>query len=139
MKTARPQEVFRKLTEEQPDVRMYRSGLANSTVNLAEVLLAVGRTAEARAEADRAVTVRHVLVQADPRSGNYRRGLCEALLRAGQARRAMDDSAGAFPAPARGCRNFRGHAPAGAGGRVLRGSAATPSSRPWPAATARAF
>ena len=117
---------------------MYRSGLANSTVNLAEALLAVGRTAEARAEADRAVTVRHVLVQADPRSGNYRRGLCEALLRAGQARRAMDDSAGASLHLREAVATFEAMPPReqeGGSSRV----AATPSSRPWPAATARAF
>jgi eukaryotic-like serine/threonine-protein kinase len=64
-------------------------------VKLATALLSLSRPAEARDEADRAVALLRAIVEADPRSVNARGRLGASLLRAGQARQALGDHAGA--------------------------------------------
>jgi hypothetical protein len=86
------QAVLRKLADEYPDNKIYRNNLAGSMATLAMALLSLGRPAEARDEADRSVALRQAIVEADPRA---RIGLGHSLLRAGQARRALGDDAGA--------------------------------------------
>jgi serine/threonine-protein kinase len=89
------QAVLRKLADEHPDNLAYRGNLARGTVFLANALLSLGRPSEARDEADRAVALYRDIVQAGLRSVKARVRLGESLLRAGQARRALGDHAGA--------------------------------------------
>ena len=90
------QAVLRKLADEHPDNTISRNNLAGSMARLAMALLSLGRPAEARDEADRSTALRRAMVEADPRWLILRRtGLGHSLLRAGQARRALGDDAGA--------------------------------------------
>jgi tetratricopeptide (TPR) repeat protein len=91
----RGRELYFSLAETLPGVPSYRRGLARTSVKLAAGLIAIGRWAEARAEADRAVVLWRALPGAKSRSGENQAGLSEALLRAGQTLRAESDLAGA--------------------------------------------
>jgi serine/threonine protein kinase/tetratricopeptide (TPR) repeat protein len=92
---ARGREIMGPLVETNPDMGPLRNRLAILLSSDAAALLALGRSTEARDEADRAVSLFRALVKADPKSVDDRGGLGEALMRAGQARRAAGDLAGA--------------------------------------------
>jgi tetratricopeptide (TPR) repeat protein len=83
------------LIEEDPKEGGFQFILASVLSNQAAALLALGRKAEARHEADRAVSLLRDLVKAEPEVVDDRVALGEALLRAGQTRRAAGDLAGA--------------------------------------------
>jgi eukaryotic-like serine/threonine-protein kinase len=87
--------LFRKLTEDYPATTSYQHSWAIVAMNLAVAQLSLGRHAEARTMAEKAVALCEGLLAKDSRSIEHRDGLCEGLLRLGQARRAGGDSAGA--------------------------------------------
>src|SRR5262249_8313367 len=54
-----------------------RNGRANAETNAAAALVALGRTAEARACCDRAIAIREDLVKAHPSDADFAQGLAE--------------------------------------------------------------
>jgi len=86
--------IARKL-EDQPNAPYYSNGVAMTENNLSVLLLRLGRAAEARDEADRAVAAHEALVQEYPMVPYYRSGLAWSCLNRGLARRALGDHAGA--------------------------------------------
>ena len=78
--------LFRRLGEDQPRVSSYSERAAALDNNLSVVLRRLGRPAEARDHAERAVAIQETLVKQDPRTTAYRGGLAENYLNRGLAR-----------------------------------------------------
>ena len=83
----------RKLAEDNPTVPYYRDAAANVDSNLSLVLHRLGRPAEARDHAERAL--RELLVKAHPETLYYRAVLADSHLNRGLACRALGEPAGA--------------------------------------------
>jgi eukaryotic-like serine/threonine-protein kinase len=83
------------LVRQSPDNKDFRASLANTSTDLANVLIATGHAAEAQVACDRAIAINEDLVRAVPHGVSHAAYLADALLRRGQARRAQTAVAGA--------------------------------------------
>src|SRR5262249_53734176 len=82
------------LADDDPKLPGHRDRAANMNNNLSLVLRRLGRPAEARDHAERAVAAREELIKAEPEAA-YRGDLAENYLNRGLSRRALGDLAGA--------------------------------------------
>src|SRR5262249_5268880 len=88
-------EVFQKLTDENPKVPEYRTGVALSHISVCHVLIRRGRFPEARSGYERAVAIAEPMVREHPEDLLYRTCLAQGRQGRGMSRLALGDSAGA--------------------------------------------
>jgi hypothetical protein len=91
----REEAIWRTLADTNPTIPDYRHSLANCQVNIATILLRLGRPSEARARCERVVDLCESLVSDHPNDAKYSSVLALGLLRFGQARQAAGDAVGA--------------------------------------------